>query len=149
LAGDDLAAFVHQHRGDEAELEDAGRDLRHLLGGMRARISGIGQQGCDRARLDGARRPWGLGHLHLRDRGMVAGAAGNCAALATWKTGLALGTLRASAPRIQRGQEGPCGSRATVADQVTSASGAAVSDAPSRRDTTIANSICAQPRGEL
>ncbi len=104
---------THQVR-DEAEFEDAGRDLRHLLGGVRARVPGVGQQRGDRARLDGARRPWGLGHLHLRDRGLVAGAAGNCATLATWKTGLALGTLRASAPRIRRAQEGTIGSRATV-----------------------------------
>ncbi|WP_370447786.1 hypothetical protein [Roseomonas gilardii] len=39
---DELAAFVDQHRRDEAELQDAGRDLRHLLGGMRARVAGIG-----------------------------------------------------------------------------------------------------------
>jgi hypothetical protein len=37
---------------------------------------------------------------------MMAGAAGNRAALATWKNGLALAMLRASASRIQQGQEG-------------------------------------------
>ena len=47
---------------------------------------------------------------------------------------LALAALRASAPRIQRGQEGPCGSRATVADQRASGSGATRG---SRNSTTI------------
>ena len=42
--------------------------------------------------------------------------------------------LRASAPRIQRGQEGPCGSKATVADQRASGSGATGS---SRNSTTV------------
>lgn len=62
MAGDDLAALVDQHRRHEAELQDVGGDLRHLLGGVRARVPGIGQQGGDRARLDGARRPcaWGM-----------------------------------------------------------------------------------------
>ena len=44
--------------------------------------------------------------------------------IATLFFGLALATLRASAPRIQRGQEGTIGSRATVADQRASGSGA-------------------------
>jgi hypothetical protein len=87
VAGDELAALVDQHWRDEAEFEDAGRDLRHLLGGVRARVPGVGQQRGDRARLDGARRPWGLGHLHLRDVGMEGGATGNRATLATWQLG--------------------------------------------------------------
>jgi hypothetical protein len=45
---------------------------------------------------------------------MEVAAAGNLAALATWKTGLTLGALRASAPRIRRAKEGTIGSRATL-----------------------------------
>ena len=75
VAGDDLAALIHQDRRHEAELEDTGRDLRHLLGGMRARIAGIRHQCGDRARLDGARRPWGLGHAHLLELMVVVKGA--------------------------------------------------------------------------
>jgi hypothetical protein len=107
MAGDDLAALIDQHRRHEAELENGGRDLRHLFGGVRARIPGIGQQGGDRVRLDGARRPWGLGHAYLLESMMVVGIADRRGwqrgAVATWKNSLALGMSRASAPRIQRG----------------------------------------------
>jgi hypothetical protein len=65
MSGNDLVALVDQHGRHEAEFENGGRDLRHLLGGMRARVPSIGQQGSDRARLDGARRPGGLRHAHL------------------------------------------------------------------------------------
>jgi hypothetical protein len=41
MPGDHLAVLVHQDRRDEAELDDRGRDLRHLLGRMRARVRGV------------------------------------------------------------------------------------------------------------
>jgi hypothetical protein len=36
MPGDQHADVVHQHRHVEAELQDGGRDLRHLLGRVRA-----------------------------------------------------------------------------------------------------------------
>jgi len=77
MPGNQAPSIIHRHRHVEAELGDRGRDLRDLLVRMSARVRHVGQQGGDRARLDGARRPWGLGHLHLRDRGLDVAATGN------------------------------------------------------------------------
>jgi hypothetical protein len=52
VAGDDLAAFVDQHRDRPAELRDRRGDLRDLLGRVRARVAREGPQRRDRAPLD-------------------------------------------------------------------------------------------------
>ena len=45
MAGDDAAVGIDQHRVDKAELADTGDDLLHLLGGVGARVAGVGGEG--------------------------------------------------------------------------------------------------------
>ena len=52
MAGDDATVTIDQDRAVEAELPDAGCDLRDLLIAVRARIAGIGNQGRDRSIVD-------------------------------------------------------------------------------------------------
>ena len=47
VAGDDHAVRADKDRIRPAKLDDAGRDLRHLLVGMGARVAGVGHQFVD------------------------------------------------------------------------------------------------------
>jgi hypothetical protein len=51
------ALFVNEYRDGEAKFADRGSDLRHLFGGMSARVAGIGNQPIDRPALDLVCRP--------------------------------------------------------------------------------------------
>ena len=52
VAGDHGSVGVDQHRHRPAKLDDAGREPRHLLVGMGARVAGVGLQSCERPMLD-------------------------------------------------------------------------------------------------
>jgi hypothetical protein len=58
VPGDDRSVRVDQDRVGEAELGDRGRDLRHLIGGMRPGIADAGHKPVGRHHLDlHGRRP--------------------------------------------------------------------------------------------
>jgi len=52
VARNDDPVGPDQHGVDEAKFGDRGRDLRHLLLGVRARIPGVGNQPIDGPPLD-------------------------------------------------------------------------------------------------
>src|SRR5579885_878499 len=71
VAGEDAGVGIDQYWRGPAELHDAGRDARHLLVRMRARIPGVGNQLVDRPALDLRRLP-DLGRGVHRGNGRLA-----------------------------------------------------------------------------